>query len=205
MNTDSRWSQAFPPPRTTTATTWDARLWELSYCYGKSFKFYRAYLLTPSDGQVRVLFHWGRIGTAGQSRVILYDNTADAAGDIDRTTESKHRKGYDWENKCAPVEPDDALMRLAGIDRSLPTAARSPEPDVTDELTDLLGDIAALNERYDGTIPSDRYQRLMDRYADLVQRSEDTALRNAQSNERAQAAIAMAFTACTALTEAPNR
>ena len=194
----------FPPPPTR-ETTWDARLWELTYCYGTSFKFYRAYLLTSTEGQARVLLNWGRIDTAGQSRVILYDTADEAAADVDRITTSKHRKGYDWENVSAPVEPDDALMRLAGIDRSLPTAARSPEPDVTDELTDLLGDIAALNERYDGTIPSDRYQRLMDRYADLVQRSEDTALRNAQSNERAQAAIAMAFTACTALTESPKR
>jgi predicted DNA-binding WGR domain protein len=184
-----------------TTNSWEARLWELSYCYGNSFKFYRAYLLTSSDRQVRVLFHWGRIGTAGGSRVILYETTADAAADIDRTTQSKYRKGYDWEKQCAPVPPDDALLRLAGIDESLPAAARSPEPDVADDLTDLLGHIAVLNDRYDGTIPSDRYQQLMDRYAELVQRSEDTARRNAKDSERAQAAIAMAFTACTALTE----
>lgn len=42
----------------------------------------------------------------------------------------------------------------------------------------------------------------MDRYAELVQRSEETApRRNAEDSERTQAAIAMAFTACTALTE----
>jgi hypothetical protein len=81
-------------------------------------------------------------------------------------------------------------------------SARIPQPDVADELTDLLGHIAALNDRYDGTIPSGSYQQLMDRYAELVQRSEETApRRNAEDSERTQAAIAMAFTACTALTE----
>jgi predicted DNA-binding WGR domain protein len=192
----------FPPPPTR-ETTWDARLWELTYCYGTSFKFYRAYLLTSTEGQARVLLNWGRIDTAGQSRVILYDTADEAAADVDRITTSKHRKGYDWENVSAPVEPDEQLLRLAGIDQS--TTARSPQPEVADELTGFLGHIAALNDRYGGTIPSDRYQQLMDRYAELVQRSEDTARRNAQDSERAQAAIAMAFTACTALTEIKER
>ena len=109
----------FPPPPTR-ETTWDARLWELTYCYGTSFKFYRAYLLTSTDGQARVLLNWGRIDTAGQSRVILYDTADEAAADVDRITTSKHRKGYDWENVSAPITPDEQLLRLAGIDVEQP-------------------------------------------------------------------------------------
>ena len=79
--------------------------------------------------------------------------------------------------------------------------ARIPQPDVADELTDLLGHIAALNDRCDGTVPSGSCQQLMERYAELVQRSEEAARRNAQDKEPTPAAISMAFTACTALTE----
>lgn len=104
--------------------TYKANGTELRFTEGRSFKFYRVYEIYDADvGDFRVLFQWGRIGTAGQSKVEITGTGAPGtthgqasmkALALDKL-ESKRRKGYEhtWYREFDTVSPD--VLRLAGV------------------------------------------------------------------------------------------
>lgn len=58
------------------------------------FRFYRMSIVPSLFGDCSLVREWGRIGTAGMSRIDLYDREADALAALDVLRRAKLRRGY---------------------------------------------------------------------------------------------------------------
>lgn len=110
--------------------------WYLTYQQGTSNKYYR---VTVSDNGL-VTMTWGRIGSAGQSKVQNLESYADAAAIGKRQAYSKAAKGYtmvheDFPFTATPGQVSDAIESQdpGTLNQLFAVAARTPrfETDTT--------------------------------------------------------------------------
>lgn len=184
--------------------TWIVNRWELEYVYPPSHnKFYRIQLYGngetfPDSTELRVVTQWGRIGTEGQKRVQIFNDYWSAKSLVDKVRGEKHDKGYVYVINDEHVTAFPDVLRDAGItDTSTPVhEVTNSVASVETEIVELLGEIGELNavKASGKKVPKKKYEDLMTRYSELIQRSEEVTAETSEAAERIQQAKSMAFT-----------
>lgn len=104
--------------------------------YANSHKFYRTYALQDEEtGDYRLLLNWGRIGSTGQFKLVVYPYPCQSAA-REKIAE-KTRKGYVCvrEESKLSIVPEDILL-AAGINvRSV------PKEDGKDSFAAVIADV----------------------------------------------------------------
>ena len=112
--------------------TYQAEVTELQYqdSARNSSKFYRAYHIWDDEAlDHRVVFQWGRIGSKGQSQVLIVHTEGQAAITVSGKLRDKQDKGYRtvYDKTLPGVSLD--LLHLAGITETAAAAnVRSQDP-----------------------------------------------------------------------------
>lgn len=138
-------------------------------------KYYEVAMIFNSTGTPILYTHWGRIGTNGQEKIVIYSSESDLAYHYNQQIEKKRTRGYKAQYIAKPQWAEDAAAFLERSELkkilypgSISTKKkRGRKPKIQVEINPIATeDIIDQIKKQDNTIP-EGYKDLLNRKIDI--------------------------------------